>query len=208
MIDSIFAKAILSLASILSIVAGPNYIKIGPNNLTFDFKTGENYPIYYFLNVQNVGPEKERFEISSDVAWVSVYREGTGFIFVELSPQAYINFVVEIHPERLPDGINKAEINLRVLDIDSLVSQEVVLDQAEVFVIVNKNFVPTPSPTIVISSIPSPTSTQSPSTTPLATPIQSPTAQETIQSSQLNSILKQLQSLIDSLRVLIQSLFQ
>ena len=125
--DSIFAKLILFFASILSIASGPNYIKPGADNLTFDFRTGEIYPIYYFLNVQNAGPGTERFEISSGSDWVFSYREGTGYNFVELPSQAYINFVLEIHPERLADGVNEVKVNLRVLDIDSLVSQELVL---------------------------------------------------------------------------------
>src|SRR3989344_755732 len=191
--DSIFAKLILFFASILSIASGPNYIKPGADNLTFDFRTGEIYPIYYFLNVQNAGPGTERFEISSGSDWVFSYREGTGYNFVELPSQAYINFVLEIHPERLADGVNEVKVNLRVLDIDSLVSQELVLDKAEVSIILNKNIdsIPTisipPSETIlapIVSSIPS--------------LLVSPSAE-----TNLLPVLKQLQSLIDSIRILL-----
>ena len=212
MADSIFAKIIIFFASILTVSSGSNYINLGADNLTFDFRTGGNYPIYHYLNVQNAGPGTERFEISSNQDWVFVYREGTGYNFVELPRQAYINFVLEIHPERLADGANEAKVNLRVLDIESLVSQELILDEAEVLVTVNKNVVPTPSPTAAVTSILSPTPSQdsiiSPQPTPSATPVQSPSVQERIQDSQLDSILKQLQSLIDSLRVLVQKLFQ
>ncbi len=176
--DSIFAKTILFIASILTVLNSPNYIKVGSDNLVFDFKTGQNYPIYYYLNVQNAGPGTERFEISSKSDWVSVYREGTSYDFVELPSQAYINFVLEIHPERLADGANETKIKLMVLDIDSLVSQEVVLDEEEVSVTVNKNFVLTPSPTAAVSPSPLPTQSPSPaahlSLTPLPTILLSP----------------------------------
>ena len=187
--DSIFAKFILLFASILSVVSAPNYLRLETDDLNFDFKTGGNYPIYYFLNVQNIGPGKERFEISSDEPWVSVYREGTNFVFVELPPQAYVNFVLEIRPERLPDGANKTEVHLKVLDIESLVSQEVVLDEAEVSIALNKNIVQTLSPA------PTPTFVSEPARTPL------PAAPD------LSPILKQLQALIDSLRLLLSRLF-
>lgn len=196
--DSIFAKTILFFASILSIVSGSNYIQLGADNLTFDFKTGENFPIYYFLNVQNAGPEKERFEISSNQSWVSVYREGTNFTFVELPPQAYINFVLEIRPERLADGVNEVKINLRVLDIESLASQELVLDKAEVLITLNKNIVPTESPETA-------TQISSPTQTPILIP--RPTQVPEVVPADLRPILKQLQSIIDSLRLLLLRFF-
>ncbi len=212
-----FSKILLFFASILAIVSGPNYIKLGADNLIFDFKTGGNYPIYYYLNLQNIGPGTERFEISSGSAWVSGYREGTGYNFVELSPQAYINFVLEIHPERLADGVNKTKIKLKVLDIDSLVSQEMVLDEEEISVTVNKNIVSTPSLPILSpttseeqnrgSSIsqPSPEGSGEIGTTPVSTlqPAQAPPTDQ----SDLSSVLKQLQSLIDSLRTLLMKFF-
>lgn len=228
--DSIFTKLILFFASILTVLSGPNYIRLGADSLTFDFKTGENYPIYYFLNVQNIGPEKERFETSSDQPWISVYREGTDFSFVELPSQAYINFVLEIHPERLADGVNKVEIKLRVLDIDSLASQEVVLDEAEVSITLSKNIIITPgiqpettqpeviqptslvvTPTLTAS--PGPVSTSPPMSIPTKTPtILSPApslspSPEVVQSSDLNLILNRIQSLIDSIRSFLKGLF-
>ncbi len=205
--DSIFAKAIIFLASILAFISGPDYIKLGADNLAFDFKTGGNYPIYYYLNVQNIGPAIERFEISSDADWVSGRREGTNYNFVELGSQAYINFILEIHPERLPDGVNEAEIILKVFDIESFVSQEVVLDEAEVTVLVNKN-----SELSQISASPlvetsAPSVSFLPSLTPSSSfsPMASPTPES---SPDLSPILKQLQSIIDSLRVLVGRFFQ
>ena len=187
-------------------MAGPSYIKLGFDSLTFDFKTGENYPIYYFLNVQNVGPGTERFEISSGQPWVFVRQEGTDFNFVELPSRAYINFVLEIRPVGLPDGVSKAKVNLRVLDIDSLVSQEVVLDEAEILIVLNKNIVLTPTVKPTLSPVITPVLTQtfSPTPTPISTlqPTQSPQA-----AVDLSPILKQIQSLIDSIQALLKRFF-
>ena len=209
MMDSILSKVILFLASILSIGLGASYIKIGVDNLTFDFKTGEIYPIYYFLNIQNIGPEKERFEISSDSAWVSGSREGTDYTFVELPSQAYVNFVLTIRPERLPDGVNEAKINLRVLDIDSLVSQEVILDETEVSIVLNKNIIPIESSQPVLSPAMTPAPTSIQTVSPTQTPVLTPQPTETSQtpSTDLNPILKQIQSLIDSIRMFLKNFF-
>ncbi len=201
--DSIFAKLILLFASILGVFSGANYIQIGTDSLTFDFKTGENHPIYYLLNVQNIGPEKERFEISSNQSWVSVYREGTDYTFVELPSQAYVNFVLTIRPERLPDGISEAKVFIKVLDIDSLVSQEMVLDETEVSIVLNKNIIPTLMPTEISSpteSIPAPTPSL------VSSPAVEPSQTQTTPVD-LNPVLKQIQSLINSIRILLKNFF-
>ncbi len=234
--NPIFSKVILFFASILSIGLGPSYIKLGTDSLTFDFKTGQIFPIYYYLNTQNIGSKKARFEISSDASWLRVYREGTDFTFVELPPQAYINFVLEIKPERLPDGINKAKVLMKVLDIDSLVSQELILDETEVSIALNKNFTPTskvspeaspevssgpvsqgppsvsPSVSELVSGSPTPSpfktavplskpvmsGSLSPSFSPVSSPESFPVPQ---------SILKQLESVINSLKLFLKKLF-
>lgn len=197
--DSLFAKIIFLFSFILASITGPGYVKISQDNLVFNFKTGEVFPIYYNLNTQNIGLQKARFEISSDQSWVSGYREGTDFVFVELSPQAYINFVLEIRPERLPDGVNKAKVFIKVLDIDSLVRQELILDQAEVLITLNKNLVST---TPGLSPAPSPFLSLTPAVSPIPLPAPSQTAP-----ADLNTILKQIQSLIDSIRILLGKTF-
>ena len=204
--DSIFAKAIIFAASILTVLNGSSYIKINSDNLSFDFRTGENYPIYYYLNLQNIGPGTERFEISSDSTWVAGSREGTDYNFVELPSQAYINFILEIHPERLADGVNKTKVKLRVLDIDSLVSQELVLDEAQVAITLNKNMAPAPteasSPAESIL-VPTPSLVPSPSSSPAVESIQAPQAAPV----DLNPVLKQIQLLIDSIRMFLKNFF-
>ena len=217
--NSIFSKVIIFFASILTVFSGANYIQLGTDNLTFDFKTGENYPIYYFLNVQNIGPGKERFEISSDQSWISGYREGTDYTFVELPSQAYVNFILTIRPEQLPDGVNEAKINLRVLDIESLASQELVLDQGEIPIILNKNIVPAPTLPILSptsseeqnrgSSIspPSPEGSGEIGTAPTSTLIPQPTQTLETAPVDLSPVLRQIQSLIDSIRMFLENFF-
>ena len=226
--DSLFAKVIFFSSFLLALISGPAYIKIDRNDLSFNFQTGEIFPIYYYLNTQNIGSKKARFEISFDSDWISGYREGTNYTFVELPPQAYINFVLEIRPERLPDGINKAKVFIKVLDIDSLVSQEIVLDKIEVSVTLKKNIVPTetPEPALIPVSTEILSPTQNPPTfsptpavsliplprilmpklakTPIPVPVQTLSPGP---SPDLNPILKQLQSLIDSLRFLLKKIF-
>lgn len=195
--DSLFAKVIFLFSFLLASITGPSYIKIAQDSLIFNFKTGEVFPIYYYLNIQNIGPQKARFEVSSDVQWISVYREGSDFAFVELPPQLAINFILEIRPERLPDGVNKAKVFIKVLDINLSVSQELVLDQVEVSITLNRNLVlatpglnPTPSPSLSLTPVVSPT----------PVPAQTRVAD-------LNPILKQIQSLIDSIRILLGKIF-
>ncbi|MEK7659547.1 MAG: hypothetical protein AAB338_02775 [Patescibacteria group bacterium] len=165
--DSLFAKTIFLFSFLLASITGPGYIKIDQHDLSFNFKTGEIFPIYYYLNTQNIGPKKARLEISSDVSWLRVYRESTDYSFVEeLSPQAAINFILEIHPERLPDGVNKAEALIKAIDIPSLAYGEVTLDEKKISVALNKNFALTLSPTSI----------SEPVQTPSLSPITSPTA--------------------------------
>lgn len=230
--DSLFAKIIFLSSLLLASITSPGYIKVAQDNLIFNFKTGEIFPIYYYLNTQNIGSKKARFEISSDQSWVSGYREGTDFVFVELSPQAYINFVLEIHPERLPDGVNKAGVFIKVLDIDLMVSQELVLDKTEVSVTLNKNIIPTKTPQPILSPamtpvptlIEMPSSTQIPALTLTPPPLkpffplpkmnpektQTPTfspAESPTPSPSLSQTLKQIQFLIDSIRLFLKKLF-
>lgn len=236
--DSLFAKIIFLSSFLLASITGPSYIKIDQNDLSFNFKTGEVFPIYYYLNTQNIGPKKARFEISSDSDWISGFREGTSFTFVELPPQAYINFVLEIHPERLADGVNKAKVFIKVLDIDSLVSQELVLDETKVSVTLNKNFTPTPkvspeiSPEIspALTASPQPTILFSPALTPTPlikvptplpkaistplkdssgkiSPVKSPSPVLFSQPEVPTSVLKQFQSVLESIKLFLKKLF-
>jgi len=229
--DSLFAKVIFLFSFLLASIISPGYIKIIQDELNFNFKTGEIYPIYYYLNVQNIGSKKARFEISFDSDWISGYREGTNYTFVELPPQAYIDFILEIHPERLPDGINKAKVLMKVLDIDSLVSQELILDETEVSITLNKNFTPPPEVSPEASPEISPSVIESPSILPVtpiltaapapfktAVPLPKPviSGSPSLRFSPVSSpefspvpqsILKQLESVLNSLKLFLKKLF-
>lgn len=242
--DSIFAKTILFVASILTVLTGPNYIKISSDSLTYDFKTGDHAPIYYFLNTENIGIKKVRFEVTSFSDWVSVSQEGGNTSVktnIELVQYLPLNFVLEIHPERLSDGVNKGNIKVEAVDL----GESTVLDSKEVNIIVNKNITETPTPFVIVTPIEIQTETpvekteqiisQTPATTaPILTSAPSPLKSSSPLPSKLSpvktisqtlfpspssepalspspkvptSILNQLQSLINSLKLFLKKLF-
>lgn len=186
--DSIFAKFILLIASLFNVLGGISYIQTSQDSLTFDFKTGDSYPIYHYLQTQNIGPYKVRFDISSDVSWIYVYREGQSQVTsLELPNQAVINFILEVHPENLSDGQHLAKVTVKAVNL----SDYTVMDSEEIEVILNKNVVEeTPLAT------PEPEASVSPITTPSPIP-----------SAELDSILNQLKSIFDSLRLLLINFF-
>ncbi len=231
MFDSIFAKTILLLASLLTVLTGTDYIKISSDSLTYDFKTNDRTPIYYFLNTENAGIKKVRFDVTSLSSWVSVYKEGdqaSAKTSLELAQYSPLNFVLEIHPERLPDGVNKAKVTVEAVDLQDYST----LELKEVIITVNKNFVPpapilvspSPEPTPEAGSLitvsPWPAASLSPALTPILTPLKavsfSPkpvlTSSPSLiplpdSSSAPQSFLKQVQSVIDSLRLFLKKLF-
>lgn len=172
--DSFLAKILISLASILGVFVSGSYIQSGADNLSLDFKTGEQFPIFYSLNVRNIGPQGARFDISSDSPWLFVYREGQpGTNSLTLSDSAVVNFILEIHPERLADGIYESEVLIKAINLQNYE----VLDSKTIGIVLNKNVVPTPtlptsSPTPEVEITPTPTAAASPSPSPA--PVQTP----------------------------------
>ena len=167
--DSLFAKTILLLASLFTVFTGADYIKISAESLTYDFKTNDRTPIYYFLNTENIGVKKVRFDVTSQSNWISVYKEGdnpTVKTSLELARAVPLNFVLEIHPERLPDGESKAKVTVEAIDRQDFS----VLELKEIGVTVNKNFKPMPEPEA------SPVRTETPEITPEASPMITPAA--------------------------------
>lgn len=167
--DSIFAKLIFFLASILGLVSVPAYIQLSTTNIVFNYKTGENRPLYY-LNVKNIGPQKERFDVSSNVPWIFFSREGYDSVTsLHLERESAVNFVLDIRPEMVPDGSHSGQIKVEAADVYDYS----VIDTKTVKVTLNKNFVPTavPPETIVptLSIAPSPSPSLAP--TLLVSPI-------------------------------------
>lgn len=174
----IFAKLTLFFASILGLVSVPAYIQLSATNIVFNYKTGENRPLYY-LNVKNIGPQKERFDVSSTVPWIFFSREGYDSVTsLNLEMESAVNFVLDIRPEMVTDGSHSGEIIVKAADIYDYS----VIETKTVEITLNKNFVPTtvPSETIVptLSIIPSPPPSLVPtlSVSPIVSPTLTPTS--------------------------------
>lgn len=173
-------KVYLLFSFMLGVVIGPSYIQIEAENLSFNFKSGGNYPIIKYLNVKNVGPQKARFDISSNVSWIDVFKEGdTGAVSVELAEQVAVNFVLQINAQQAKDGVNNAEITLNAVDLTS--QAQTVFDTKKINVVLNKN-VASPSPSPSTSAVPSttvlltnaPVATLTLTPTPMAIPAPAP----------------------------------
>lgn len=163
--SAILAKISLFFAAILGLI-NPAYIQLGATNLTFDFKTGDNHPIYYYLNVKNIGPQKERFDISSITPWIFVYREGlTTTTSVYLEREGAVNFVLEIHPEAVGDGVHSGEIIVNAVDVYDYS----VIGTKKVQVTLAKNAV-IPTPTEMLMETPAIFPTLTPQVYPTVTP--------------------------------------
>ncbi len=227
--DSLFAKTILLIASLFTVLTGTDYIKISSDSLTYDFKNGGQAPIYYYLNAENIGIKKVRFDVTSFSDWVSTYKEGdhpTAKTSIELDQTAQLNFVLEIHPERLQDGVNKAKVTVEAVDLQDYS----ILELKEVSITVNKNF--KPAPEISTTTTATPEISQLQTATPEPTPFLSPepvltakplfkTVSPSPKSSQTKipspafspepevpaSVLKQFQSVIDSIKLFLKRLF-
>jgi len=226
MIDSLFAKTILFLASLFTVLTGTDYVKISSDSLTYDFKTNDRTPIYYFLNTENAGIKKVRFDVTSLSNWVSVSKEGdqpTAKTSLELAQYSPLNFVLEIHPERLPDGANKAKVTVEAVDLQDYS----ILELKEVIITVNKNLkeslpilspapvqteVVTPIPALTVSPAisPAPTFTVTPkpqiiSPSPkIEAPAPSPKISPIAAPEKVRPILNPLQQFIESLRSFIR----
>lgn len=183
--DFLFLKKISLLSLLLSFAFGAVYIQVSDTDLSFDYKDGDIVPIFYYLNIKNIGPQPARFDVSSSVPWIFVYREGLpGQTSLTLSETDALNFVLEIHPEKAENGSNLGKIIINAVNLNDLT----VMETKEVNVVLNKNIQITtvspeplepkesPSKTASISeSIPetSPALTKTPEPTVVSPPPQS-----------------------------------
>ena len=163
---SFFAKLTLSFASILGLVSAPAYIQLNTASIVFDYKTGENRPLYY-LNVKNIGPQKERFDVSANVPWIFISREGYDSVAsLYLEKESAVNFTLDVRPEMVTDGSHSGQVTVQAVDVYDYS----VIETKTVEVTFNKNFVPTPSatPTLSVSPVVLPTPAE---TTPEVEPL-------------------------------------
>lgn len=179
--NSIFAKIALMFGLILGVAAGPNYIQIfGSDHLNFNFKTGDNFPIIYVLNVTNIGYERSRFDISSNVPWIFVYKENQPSAkSVEMSSGQNVNFVLEIRAEQAADGGNSAVVSVQAVNL----SDFSVLERKDINIVLNKNIVVAVSPQATPAA--SPVNTATPSLPPeTGTALPSPTVSKIASTTQ------------------------
>lgn len=150
-----FSKSYLLFSLILSFIGGSSYIKLSDSYLNYNYQTGETAPIYHYLNVQNIGIQRARFDITSKSSWIFASREGQAIAStVELTPTSAVNFLLEIHPERLGDGLYRGYVSIEAVSlVDNL-----VLEKKEVEITLNKNLklVVTPVPAVTGVITPSP----------------------------------------------------
>lgn len=226
----IFFKKIILFGSILNVLSGPNFIQIGVESLSYDFKTGDIAPIYYNLNTENIGPKKVRFDFISNAGWIFVYPEGkqelTSKAIIQLSSFSGATIVLEIHPENLQDGQHSAAVTVNAVDINDLT----ILDTKEVKVAVNKNVIvspktPSATQTPAITLTPEPVSSPQPISSPTASPFESPSektplpspkvqqeaetkspspVQSPVTSREVAPIINPLKFIIESLRTLLR----
>jgi len=134
--DFLFFKKISLLSLILSFIIGASYIQVGDSDLSFDYQDGDLIPIFYYLNIKNVGPQPARFDVSSTVPWIFVYREGLpGYTSLTLSESDVLNFVLEIHPEKAEEGSNLGQIIINAVNL----SDYSIMETKKVNVVLNKN---------------------------------------------------------------------
>jgi hypothetical protein len=145
--DSLFAKLIVALSFLLGIASGSLYVHTDTTELSLEYKDGGSYPIIQTLNVENIGPERARFTISSDTPWIFVYKEyETSRTSVEMSPGNIVNFIIEIHPEQAGDGSHSKEVKITAAHPISSEEYEV----KAIAINIDKNVVETITPEVTV----------------------------------------------------------
>ncbi|MBI2062804.1 MAG: hypothetical protein HYT61_01020 [Candidatus Yanofskybacteria bacterium] len=145
--DSIFAKLFLSFASILGVISAPSYIQLSTASVVFDYQTGDGRPLYYF-NLKNIGSQKERFDVSVNVPWIFISREGYDNVTsLYLESEGAVNFTLDVRPEMVSDGSYIAEISIKAVDVYDYS----VIETKTINVTFNKNFVATPVPSETVT---------------------------------------------------------
>ncbi len=151
---------------LLGIATSSLYIGTDISEINLDFKTGDTYPIKYEYRVTNIGPERARFDISSDTPWIFVYKKyEPGRIVLEMLPNETVKWIIEVHAEQAPDGIHEKTVTIKAANPLSSENYETV----ELDVNINKN-VDEAMVTPEVTGEPTPTAIASPGVTVELTP--------------------------------------
>lgn len=166
--STLVAKLLFPFSMILALVSGvinPSYIQLGAESLVFDYKTGDSRPLY-FLNVKNIGQQKARFDITSNVDWIFMTQEGLDNTkSIQLDVENSVNFVLDIRTDLVANGQQLGEIIIDAVRLED----KTILETQKVSITLNKNFVPTPTPIPSISETPTDTPVSTATEIPLIT---------------------------------------
>lgn len=154
-----------ALAFILSFLGGSVqtvYLQLSSDQTEFIFRTGEQQsPFYGYLNVKNIGTQSARFDAASTADWLIIYREGQPTArSLTITQTEAVDFILEIHPERLAAGRYSAEARVTVVDL----RDSSVLDNQAVEIVLKKDFSETPVPTPTSKPTPATSISTEPST--------------------------------------------
>lgn len=140
--DSLFAKLIVSVSFLLGIATGSLYIHADLDEINLDFRDGDVSPVIYEVNVENIGPERVRFDILSDTPWIFVYKEYEPVrTSIQVPPGNVVKFIIETHPEQAADGVHEKTVTIRAANP----SDSSVYEEKEIPIVIGKN-VSTASP--------------------------------------------------------------
>ena len=175
--SNFISQLLFPFSMILGLISGivyPPYIQLGAESLTFDYKTGDFRPAY-LLSVKNMGSQKARFDISSNVDWIFITQEGQDNVrSIQLDVQNTVNFVLDIRTDLVYDGQYSGELTVNAVEN----RDQSIIDTKKVSVTLNRNFVPAPTVTPALSAgeMPAETPVMTTTTTPSVSTVISSTA--------------------------------
>ena len=168
--NAFLAKLSFAVSYILASLMGFDYIGLPTTDLTFNYQTNQSPAIVYNLTLKNVGPQRAKFEISSDSLWLKASREGYDPNHKpEVEANGAINIFIEIDPRQLSDGTHKAKI--KIVATKPLYTDSEIDDTEFVTVIVNKNLKSTPELSKSPEMSPATSIKESPKQSILTTPV-------------------------------------
>lgn len=170
------AKLFYPFSLIVGVISGanyPTYLQLGAENMTFNYQGSSLNRPYDLLSVKNIGSQKVRIDVSSDVGWIFITREGYDNVHnIELDIQNTVSFALDIRTDLVNDGQHTGKIK-----VDAVYLQDKsILETKNVDIILNKNFIPTLTPGSTVELSPSvPPLTTAPLPSELSVPALTPT---------------------------------